>query len=104
MTRSGERIGQAAAASFRCAACGEMAGVVKVARAGTIVEIGPPAGPQTYDRDAIVVDHFLGTASKFAMPPPWTPSRRSSAATHLTRQRSGGSTGSWHPFTALIAT
>ena len=33
-TRLGERIGQAAAASFRCAACGEMAGVVKVARAG----------------------------------------------------------------------
>jgi hypothetical protein len=66
MTRFGERIGQAAAASFRCAACGEMAGVVKVARAGTTVDIGPPAGPQAYDRDAIVVDYFLGTASKFA--------------------------------------
>jgi len=30
-TRFGERIGQAAAASFRCAACGEMIGVIKVA-------------------------------------------------------------------------
>ena len=35
MTRFGERIGQGAAASFRCDARGEMAGVVKVARAGT---------------------------------------------------------------------
>jgi hypothetical protein len=65
-TRLGERIGQAAAASFRCAACGEMAGVVKVARAGTTIDMGPPLGRETYDRDAIVVDYFLGTASKFA--------------------------------------
>jgi hypothetical protein len=60
------RIGQAAAASFRCAACGEMAGVVKVGRAGTTVDVGPPLGRETYDRDAIVADYFLGTASKFA--------------------------------------
>jgi hypothetical protein len=65
-TRLGERIGQAAAASFRCAACGEMAGVVKVARAGATVGMGPPLGRETYDRDAIVVDYFFGTASKFA--------------------------------------
>jgi hypothetical protein len=66
MTRFGEQIGHAAAASFRCAACGEMAGVVTVARAGTTVDMGPPLGRQTYDRDALVVDYFLGTASKFA--------------------------------------
>jgi hypothetical protein len=66
MTRLGERIGQAAAASFRCAACGEIAAVVKVARAGTTVDMGPPLGRETYDRDAIVVDHFFGTASRFA--------------------------------------
>jgi hypothetical protein len=65
-TRLGECIGQAAAASFRCAACGEMAGVVKVARAGTTVDMGPPFGPESYDRDAIVVDYFFGTASRFA--------------------------------------
>ena len=41
----GERIGQAAAASFRCAACGEMAGVVKVARAGTTVDDRPARRP-----------------------------------------------------------
>lgn len=66
MTRFGERIDQGAVASFRCAACGEMAGVVKVARAGTTVDMGPPLGREAYDRDAIVVDYFLGTASKFA--------------------------------------
>lgn len=66
VTRFGERIGQAAAASFRCAQCGEMAGVVKVARAGSVVDMGPPLGGQTYDRDAVIVDYFLGTASKFA--------------------------------------
>ena len=66
ITRFGQRIGQAAAASFRCAACGEMAGVVKVARAGTTVDMGPPLGQGTYDRDAIILDYFLGTASKFA--------------------------------------
>jgi hypothetical protein len=66
MTRFGQRVGNAAAASFRCAACGEMAGVVKVARAGTAVDMGPPLGRETYDRDAIVVDYFLGTASRFA--------------------------------------
>ena len=59
ITRFGERIGQGAAASFRCAACGEMAGVVKVARAGVTVQ-------ETYDRDSIVVDYFLGTVAKFA--------------------------------------
>jgi hypothetical protein len=43
-----------------------MAGVVKVARAGTSVDMGPPLGCETYDRDAVIIDYFLGTASKFA--------------------------------------
>lgn len=66
MTRSGERIGRAAAASFRCAACGELAAVVKVARAGITVDMGPPLGCESYDHDTIVVDYFFGTASRFA--------------------------------------
>jgi hypothetical protein len=66
MTRFGEPIGHGVAASFRCAACGEMAGVVKVARAGATVDMGAPLGNETYDRDAIVVDYFLGTLAKFA--------------------------------------
>ena len=65
-TRFGQRIGEATTASFRCAACGEMAGIVTVARAGTTVDMGPPLGRETYDHDAIVVDYFLGTASRFA--------------------------------------
>jgi hypothetical protein len=65
MTRFGERIGQAAAASFPCARCGGMAGVVKVERAGTTIDTGLPLGQKTCDRDAIVVD-FYGTASRFA--------------------------------------
>lgn len=65
-TRFGQRIGEATTASFRCAACGEMAGIVTVARAGTTVDMGPPLGRETYDHDAIVVDYFLGTASKSA--------------------------------------
>lgn len=66
ITRFGQRIGQGTASSFRCAACGEIAGVVKVARVGAIVDMGPPLGEVTYDRDAIILDYFLGTARKFA--------------------------------------
>jgi len=43
-----------------------MAAVVKVARAGTTVDVGPPLGRQAYDRDAIVVDYFLGTTCQFS--------------------------------------
>ena len=39
---------------------------VKVARAGTSVDLGPPLGRETYDRAAIIVDYFLGTAAKYA--------------------------------------
>jgi hypothetical protein len=50
------------ASGARRAACGEMAAVVKVARAGTSVDMGPPLGHSTYDHDGLVVDYFLGTA------------------------------------------
>ena len=66
MTRFGERIGQGAAASFRCAACGEMAGVVKGRPGRNQRRHGPPLGRETYDHDAIIVDYSLGTAGKFA--------------------------------------
>jgi hypothetical protein len=49
-------------AAFRCARCGELAGVVKVARAGAAVDMGPPLGLEIQDRDGVVVDYFLGTA------------------------------------------
>ena len=62
LTRFGDRIERGPAASFRCARCGEVAGVVRVARAGTTVNMGPSAGTQTPDRDGLVLDYFLGTA------------------------------------------
>ena len=39
---------------------------VKVARAGSTVDMGPPLGRETYDRDAVSLDYFLGTTGKFA--------------------------------------
>ena len=66
MTTPG-RLGQhavEAAASFRCAACGEMAAVVKAIPAGGTADMGPPLGRQSQDRDGIMVDYFGGTAWK----------------------------------------
>jgi hypothetical protein len=40
ITRFGDRIERGPAASFRCARCGGVAGVVRVARAGTTVNMG----------------------------------------------------------------
>lgn len=50
------------AASFRCAQCGEVAGVVRVARAGTTVNMGPTLGNEVPARDGLVLDGFIGTA------------------------------------------
>jgi hypothetical protein len=61
VTRFGERTAHGAA-SFRCAKCSELAGVVRVARAGTTVDMGPPLDRQAEARDGLVVDYFLGTA------------------------------------------
>jgi predicted RNA-binding Zn-ribbon protein involved in translation (DUF1610 family) len=66
-TRFGQRVGEAAA-SFRCAACGEVAAVVKAVPADVPADMGPPLGPQAHQRDGIVVDYFGGTAWKAAEP------------------------------------
>ncbi len=58
---TGQRASQHAA-SFRCAACGEIAAVVKAVPAGCLVDMGPPLGPQSQSQDGIVVDYFGGTA------------------------------------------
>lgn len=68
MTKFGERIRQRAAASFRCAACGEMAAVVIAVPAGSSVDMGPQLGRETYERDAVVVDYFHGTVGKIVDP------------------------------------
>lgn len=61
ITRFGERT-PSGAASFRCAECGELAGLVRVARAGSAVDLGPPLGRGPASGDGLVVDYFLGTA------------------------------------------
>jgi hypothetical protein len=55
-TRFGDRIREGPAASFRCGECGEIAGVVRVARAG-----GTARGESSSGRDGLVLDYFLGT-------------------------------------------
>jgi len=67
ISRFGDRTAYGAA-SFRCAECGEMAGVVRVARAGATVDMGPPFGRQAATGDGLVVDYFLGTAWHAAGP------------------------------------
>ena len=72
MTTTAGRFGQhvsQGAASFRCAACGEIAAVVTALPAGCPADMGPPLGMQSQDRDGIVVDYFGGTAWKAAGPP-----------------------------------
>ncbi|MGH3186838.1 MAG: hypothetical protein ACRDPY_29855 [Streptosporangiaceae bacterium] len=66
-TRFGERMG-AGAASFRCAACGEVAAVVKAVPTDVPADMGPPLGPQSHRRDGIVVDYFVGTMWQLAEP------------------------------------
>jgi hypothetical protein len=51
-TRLGDRVPNRAAASFRCGKCGEVAGVVRVARAG---------GEPSPGRDGLVLEYFLAT-------------------------------------------
>jgi hypothetical protein len=55
-TRFGDRIPKGPAASFRCGECGEIAGVVRVARGGSTA-----CGESSAGRDGLVLDYFLGT-------------------------------------------
>ena len=66
-TRFGQPTG-AAAASFRCARCGEIAAADKAVPANLAADMGPPMGPQSHRRDGIVVDYFGGTTWKLAEP------------------------------------
>ena len=59
ISRFGDWIERGPGASFRC---GELAGVVRVARAGTTVNMGPPLGIETPAQGGLVLDYFLGTA------------------------------------------
>jgi hypothetical protein len=59
-TRFGDRIPKGPAASFRCGKCGEVAGVVRVARASGTSGCGSPPGWQPCAGDGLVLDYFLG--------------------------------------------
>jgi len=61
ITRFGESTVRGISARFRCARCGDLAGVVRVIRAGTPVDMGTPLGKQVQKRDGLVLDYFLGT-------------------------------------------
>jgi hypothetical protein len=78
ITRFGQPVSRHddATASFRCAACGEMAAVVKAVGSGTAVNMGPPLGLQAHAHDGIVVDYFGGTEWKQADPDMMTAVRR----------------------------
>jgi hypothetical protein len=59
-TRFGDRIPKGVAASFRCGECGELAGVVRVIRASSILEHEAMSG-EPGARQWLVLDYFLGT-------------------------------------------
>jgi hypothetical protein len=60
-TRFGDRTRRGTAASFRCAQCGEIAGVVRVARAGNPDDLGWASGTGLA-ASGLVLDCFLGSS------------------------------------------
>ena len=60
-TRLGDRTRRSMAASFRCGRCGELAGVVRVARAGAPGDLGRPFGAELI-ASGLVLDCFLGAS------------------------------------------
>lgn len=61
-SRFGDRITNRSMASFRCGECGEIAGVIRVARTGSTIDSEPGAG------DWLVLEYFLGTVSRTDIP------------------------------------
>jgi hypothetical protein len=60
-TRFGDRVAKGPAASFRCGECGEIAGVVHVARAGSPDGNEWSSGWEPGAGNGLVLDYFLGT-------------------------------------------
>jgi hypothetical protein len=60
-TRFGDRIPKRPAVSFRCGECGEIAGVVRVSRGGSILDNEPSSVREPGAREWLVLDYFLGT-------------------------------------------
>lgn len=62
-TRFGDRVRRGAAVSFRCARCGEVAGVVRLVRAGAPDDLGRAPGAEL-TAGGLVLDCFLGTSRR----------------------------------------
>jgi hypothetical protein len=60
-TRFGNRTRRGDAVSFRCGRCGEVAGVVRVARVGALDDLGQPSGMEL-TAGGLVLDFFLGAS------------------------------------------
>jgi hypothetical protein len=50
------------AAAFACAACGELAGIVRLVPAGDAADMGPPIGEEIYDADGVAIEGCLGNS------------------------------------------
>jgi hypothetical protein len=57
-------------AQFTCATCGAIAAVVRLAPAGTLVDMGPPMGTNTYERNGVAI-RWLGRGWKELSPATW---------------------------------
>jgi hypothetical protein len=77
-TRFGDRIPKGVAASFRCGECGEIAGVVSVIRASSILDNEPSSG-EPGAREWLVLEYFLGTVWHEDTAMSWMRLRRSSS-------------------------
>lgn len=55
--------------SFRCAACAEVAAVIRLLRAGEPANMGPRLGEQRQRRDGIIIDYWLGSTCWMATDP-----------------------------------
>jgi hypothetical protein len=60
------------AARFACAACGDLAALVRLVRAGAAVDAGPPIGEQVHQADGVVIDGFPGSCWQETDGPTWT--------------------------------
>jgi hypothetical protein len=53
--------------SFRCGACSEVAAMVKLVRAGGVVDMGTPLGQQRQSIDGVIIDYWLGSTCWMAV-------------------------------------
>jgi hypothetical protein len=102
--RHGERTA-GAGASFLCGACAEVAAVIKLLRAGTEADMGPPLGRQRQRADGVIIDYWLSSTCWMAVNTErWGPHRgRAHRPAPRPRRAAMPSTGSSRRFGAASA-